>query len=67
MYHQESLPSRKIYFEENSKSLPRQRHVHILESSIDSASDGENHHKAFLSLPRTSRTRGKHHDKFRIR
>ena len=67
MLHQESLQSRKIYFEENSKSLPRQRHVTILESSLDSASDGEYQDKGFLSLPRNNRSRWRQQDKLRMR
>ena len=70
MYHQESLPTRKIYYEENSKSLPRQRQRHgvpILESSLDSASDGEFRDKGFLSLPRNNRAGWKHQDKLRLR
>ena len=62
--YQERLSERKIYYDQSSKSLPRQRHVHIEERSLESASDGE--HPTFLSLPR-SRTRGKHHDKYRMR
>ena len=68
MYHQESLPTRKTYYEENSKSLPRQRQRHgvpILESSLDSASDGEFRDKGFLSLPRNNRA--KHQEKLRMR
>ena len=69
MYQQESLSARKPYYEQNSKSLPRQRHVHIQESSQDSASDGESGQArgGFLSLPRGSRNRGKHQDRFRVR
>merc|ERR1712045_1051090 len=61
--YQDRLEERKIYYDQSSKSLPRQRHVHIEERSLESTSDGE--HQTFLSLPR-NRTRAKHHDKYRM-
>ena len=69
LQHVSSSSGRHVYGASDTCTLPRTRHGHYLDTSLDTSDGDQSQYRGFLSLPRHHqlRSRSRHHDRFRNR